>query len=334
MPKISIIIPVYNKACYLRELLDEIVAQSFSHYECILIDDGSSDGSSEICDRVVAMDSRFDVRHIPNGGVSHARNLGLMLAHGEYITFIDSDDKIHSEYLNNLYTCITQSGADLVISGYQKFWEDNRTPVDFHLPYSKGLHTMSELLPDFCRVQKETGIYGCCTAKIFGREMVGDIRFDEALKLAEDFDFYLKLYAKVGTVYIDFAPYYFYRQAAENSSALRSDYDCDYISQLHIYLRFRAFLQSVEAYTDENKRILDKLLQNYVYFSAFYCKEDQMKTMFPALSKKMREEQIDAAHENRKIQFVLSLLRERRYTALHTYLMCYRGLRKLIRRSV
>ncbi len=334
MPKLSIIIPVYNKALYLRVLFDEIRTQSFCDFECLLIDDGSSDGSSEICDQVAEMDSRFRVRHIPNSGVSNARNLGLKLAQGEYITFIDSDDEIYSEYLENLCTCMEQSNADLVISGYEKFWEDNRNPIDFQLPYSKGLHTMTELLPDFCRVQKETGIYGCCTAKIFSRSLVSDVKFDESLKLGEDFDFYLKLYAKIKTVYVDFASYYFYRQAAENSSAIRSDYDCDYLSQLYIYLRFRSFLQSAAAYTGENKKILDEMLQNYVYFSAFYCKENQMKTMFSLLSNLMRAEQIGDHYENRKIRFVLSSLRKQRYTVLRTYLVCYRALRKLMNRRV
>lgn len=333
MPKLSIIIPVYNKVLYLDKLLNEIMEQVFRDFECLLIDDGSSDGSSEICDRAAQSDTRFIVRHIPNGGVSHARNLGLTIAQGEYVTFIDSDDEIHPEYLQNLYNCIVKSGADFVISGYQKFWEDNRPPIDFHLPYSKGLHEMSELLPDFCRVQKETGVYGCCTAKIFSSDLANGIRFDESLKLAEDFDFYLKLYAKIKTVYVDFAPYYFYRQAAENSSTIYSDCDCDYLSQLRIYLHFRSFLQSAAVYTGENESILDELLQKYTYFSAFYCKDGQMKTMFSLLSNLMREERIDTYHENRKIQFVLSSLQKQRYTALRAYLVCYRALRKLIKRS-
>ena len=92
MPKISIIVPVYKVEKYLNRCLDSIIAQTFSAWECILVDDGSPDKSGIICDEYVARDSRFVVIHQENAGVSFARNAGLDIAQGEYICFVDSDD--------------------------------------------------------------------------------------------------------------------------------------------------------------------------------------------------------------------------------------------------
>ena len=93
--KISIIIPVYNKQRYLNTVLRQLRDQSFRDYECILVDDGSADASGAICDEAVAVDSRFRVIHLVNGGVSRARNTGISMARGEYVTFIDADDELH-----------------------------------------------------------------------------------------------------------------------------------------------------------------------------------------------------------------------------------------------
>ena len=99
---ISIIVPVYNAERVLHYCLDSILAQTYSDFELILIDDGSKDNSGKICDEYAAKDNRVTVRHIENQGVSHARNFGIELAVGEYILFIDSDDFVNNQYLEKL----------------------------------------------------------------------------------------------------------------------------------------------------------------------------------------------------------------------------------------
>ena len=110
---ISIIIPVYNVSQYLNECIQSVVNQSYKDFECILIDDGSSDGSEIICDQWEQKDSRIKVIHQPNQGVSKARNRGIAEVQGEYITFIDSDDWIDSNYLNALLQPIEKYNVDL-----------------------------------------------------------------------------------------------------------------------------------------------------------------------------------------------------------------------------
>ena len=116
---ISIIVPIYNAEKHLHRCIDSILAQTFTDFELLLIDDGSTDSSGAICDEYAQKDSRIRVFHKVNGGVSSARNLGLDNAGGEWITFVDADDSIKPEYLRNLLGH-THTGADLIFS-YAEF---------------------------------------------------------------------------------------------------------------------------------------------------------------------------------------------------------------------
>ncbi len=115
MPKISVIVPIYNMEKLMRKCLNSILAQTFQDYECLLIDDGSKDGSPVICDEYVAKDSRFKVFHKPNGGLSDARNYGLERAQGEYTIFFDPDDWVDKDCLKDLYDKAVETGADMVM---------------------------------------------------------------------------------------------------------------------------------------------------------------------------------------------------------------------------
>ena len=116
---ISIIIPVYKVEKYLRRCLDSILAQTYSEWECILVDDGSPDESGKICDEYACNDVRFKVVHKKNGGVSSARNEGLVLAKGEWIAFVDSDDYVSKEWLYSVSQYILQHDkADCFVWGH------------------------------------------------------------------------------------------------------------------------------------------------------------------------------------------------------------------------
>ena len=119
---ISIIIPVYNVRDYLDICLSSIAAQSYSDWECILVDDGSRDGSGELCDKWAEKESRMHVVHQENSGVSCARNRGLGLAKGEYVVFVDSDDYVDADYLSNLSA---EPSADLFVTGVKHMRHDN-----------------------------------------------------------------------------------------------------------------------------------------------------------------------------------------------------------------
>ncbi|MCR4604953.1 MAG: glycosyltransferase [Eubacterium sp.] len=114
---ISITIPVYNSEKYLRACIDSVLNQTYTDFELLLVDDGSTDGSGEICDEYAKKDSRVRVFHTPNGGSSAARNYGIDRAQGEYLGFIDSDDEIEPDMYELLYELITKEDADISMCG-------------------------------------------------------------------------------------------------------------------------------------------------------------------------------------------------------------------------
>lgn len=112
-PLVSVIVPVYNAERYLRACLDSILNQSYQHLEILLIDDGSTDDSSDICDQYATDDRRITVVHQPNGGIAAAQNTGLDTAHGDYIAFCDNDDIMHHANIEILLQAIGATGADM-----------------------------------------------------------------------------------------------------------------------------------------------------------------------------------------------------------------------------
>ena len=125
MIEISVIVPVYNVEKYLKRCVGSILAQSFKDFELILVDDGSTDNSGVICDELAKIDNRISVQHHPNQGVSAARNRGIEAAKGEWIAFIDSDDYVLPDYLQNLYQGTLKSDGDFVMTGIKHVFEND-----------------------------------------------------------------------------------------------------------------------------------------------------------------------------------------------------------------
>lgn len=326
--KLSIIIPVYNKIRYLAAILQQVKEQSFADFECLIIDDGSSDGSGAVCDAFEAEDQRFRVFHIPNGGVSHARNMGLDAAQGEYITFIDADDGITPDYLENLVRCMEESEADLVISGYQKV-DSNGRLLRCVIPETTGLRSTGELLPDFAQIQLESGLYGCCVAKIFRRNFLNSIRFNENLRLAEDFDFYLNLYEIADTIYLDDHMGYLYLQDAENSTGNAASEKIDYLAQLRIHLHYRSVLQNRDVYTGKNREIVDKRLADYAYFTLFHTPLPQYRERFDQLYYLHKEANMKLLDGKKLRKWLFFCLQHNLYGMAKGTMLLYRSARRI-----
>ncbi|MBY4961294.1 glycosyltransferase [Streptococcus suis] len=123
-PLISIIVPVYNVETYLDQCIHSVLNQTYSNWELLLINDGSTDSSGSMCDDYARRDGRIRVIHMKNRGVSEARNTGLTLSKGEYITFLDSDDGIREDFLETCLTTAIQHEVDIVI-GHFFIWDEN-----------------------------------------------------------------------------------------------------------------------------------------------------------------------------------------------------------------
>ncbi|MCC3356088.1 glycosyltransferase [Bacillus sp. REN16] len=139
MPFFSIIVPVYNVDNYLRQCIDSIISQSFNDYELILVDDGSTDQSPAICDEYANNNNKIRVIHKLNGGLSDARNVGIKNATGEFIIFVDSDDYIISNTLNNFYLILKNDYyADVLITRIMKVFSENEIKyMDSEFPIDK-----------------------------------------------------------------------------------------------------------------------------------------------------------------------------------------------------
>ena len=123
---ISVIVPIYNVEKYLQKCVDSIINQTYKNLEIILVDDGSPDNCPKMCDDYAEKDSRIKVVHKENGGLSDARNVGMEVATGEYVSFIDSDDYISLDFYETLLETIVDNDSDVVECGVVKFYENEK----------------------------------------------------------------------------------------------------------------------------------------------------------------------------------------------------------------
>lgn len=155
-PTVSIIVPVYNVEKYLARCIDSILPQSFSNFELLLIDDGSSDASGSICDEYAKRDNRIRIIHQNNTGSAKARQIGFANAFGEYMAFVDSDDWVDDNYLSSMLECAIQGNADIVISAYWRYQRNDRYIAN--QPTAMDCHTL----------QKDA-LNGCCHAGLWNK---------------------------------------------------------------------------------------------------------------------------------------------------------------------
>lgn len=139
-PRFSVVIPVYKVEKYLRQCLDSVLAQSYTDFEIVVVDDGSPDNCPAICDAYAAADSRVTVIHKENGGLSDARNAGLLAATGEYVIFMDSDDYyLSTDLFTEIDAKIAETACDAVFFQYRKYIEKSKTLKESPVPYPETM---------------------------------------------------------------------------------------------------------------------------------------------------------------------------------------------------
>lgn len=216
-PRISIIIPVYNCEKYLHRCLDSILVQTFRDWECILIDDGSTDLSGKILDDYTEKDQRFIVFHKVNGGVSSARNIGLDVSTGEYVTFMDADDLWTSPLcLEESIAKAIKTNVDIVRFDYKAI--DEKDNVLFSSELIKYREPFSnQIIPnDLFFSQIVRGEF-FCPLLLIRKTVIGDIRFNVGQVFLEDMDFIARLMFKVNSCYYIPKDYYAYRKSSNSA---------------------------------------------------------------------------------------------------------------------
>lgn len=238
--KISIVVPVYNAEEYLDRCLHSVLDQEFSSYEVILVDDGSTDSSSLICDRYSSTDPRFVTLHQPNRGVSAARNAGKNMAQGEYVMFLDADDALLPYALDSLVESAT--GEDIIFGGYAAF------TYGVHSKEVKPKKSVSYKGEDYQKFFSENITRNCELldapwAKLFRTKAVRSISFNENLSYAEDKLFVFEALSKCRSAMTVSQPVYaYYRRNGSLGSDLSSD---KHISKLMQFLPQYANVVSV-----------------------------------------------------------------------------------------
>ena len=218
--KISIIVPVYNAENYLRRCIDSILEQTYTNFELLLINDGSTDGSAKILEEVKESDSRIRVVHKKNEGVSATRNLGLKLVTGDYITFIDSDDFVDKLYLEVLYKSLTENDADIASGNFASFNEERQTFLFFTTEetYFEKVYSPQEWLDQENNPRHNLFLTVIFTPfKLYKRELWEDIEYPVG-RVREDDAIIHKLYLRCQRISFVNSAIYFYSQHEDSLS--------------------------------------------------------------------------------------------------------------------
>mgnify|MGYP002740772133 FL=1 len=249
-PSISIIVPIYNREQWLSDCLDSILAQTFTNWECILVDDGSTDNSLKIAQEYAANDERFIVFSQENQGVSAARNLGLDHAQGKWLAFVDSDDEIAPDYLEILYKLGEDNNADLVNASCIYHYNGNKKLA---IILNDTIYTYQE--EDFGNYfnSRMPSII-----KLYRLDLVKEhhLRFETKFHFAEDLIFCIEFYLRAQRFATSSKAIYKYYIRDENQHQLHKQF-YDFQTEIELYNRIVSYYKQITArYPHGNKQLI------------------------------------------------------------------------------
>lgn len=221
-PKLSIIMPVYNVEEYLGESIESILQQTFKDFELILINDGSTDNSGEICEKYSKLDNRIRVMHKENSGAGSARNYGIMNSTGEFLAFVDSDDTIECNMYKTMIDIALKEESDIVVCGYKEIdylmnnEKINTTPLGNDNEIESD--EIKEKVEEFLKKNQILG-YASLFNKIYKREVIirNNLFLNEDMKFAEDLSFNISVLMKIKKINAINEPFYNCRRINSNS---------------------------------------------------------------------------------------------------------------------
>lgn len=259
--KVSIIIPVYNTGERLQRCLDSVIGQTFTDFECIVVDDGSTDNSPRVIDEYAEKDARFVSIHKKNGGVSSARNFGLDKAQGEWVVFLDSDDFFKENHLEVLLSAVN-GNVDLVFTGYVDVCQDNQNKTHSYLG---ELYVGVDEIRTFI-TQTDVISYMIPWDKMFRRSLIeaNHIRFDEKLALSEDRLFCYECLLHVCGIMTISDITYIHDASDKNSLSYRQ-----YPASQNAY-RFQAFVKPTNLLIDRYALTLEESFEIWKYLWSLF----------------------------------------------------------------
>lgn len=318
-PKVSVIVPVYNVEKYLNRCINSILNQTFKDFELILVNDGSTDNSTMICQKFASKDKRVKVINKSNEGVSSARNEGLRIALGEWIYFCDADDELFSDCLEFLLNKVTDN-IEFVMAGYEIVKCSVRTLVGINIP-DCIISPMDAIRLLFDRIDKR--YHGYTFTKLFKGEIIKKIgiKFDKKIFYNED-RLFICLYLSKINGFVSYSSHPVYKYYFNESGAMNNIYS-------QSYFRFEtdldAFIQMYEISKHINNKKISQLIKKGMFNS--YKKNQRLIRQF-SLSIN-----IDLARINRKLDANIKH-KERVYFEIYYQLSyIYRNIKTLFRAS-
>lgn len=208
MIPVSIIVPVYNVEKYINRCIESILNQTFINYELIIVDDGSPDNSAMICEEYAKIDERISVIHKKNGGLSSARNVGIDIAKGKYLFFVDGDDVIHPKTLEILYSGLVECGAQISIGNFCRFHENNELVFQAKEQNDLSVYSGVQVLGKLYDKNKASRYVSAC-GKLIQHSLFENVRFPVGRLFEDEFTTYL-LYYNARTVFVTEKKLYYY----------------------------------------------------------------------------------------------------------------------------
>lgn len=279
---ISVIVPVYNVENYLEKCLQSIINQTNGNWELLLVDDGSTDSSGEICDRYSKNYDRIAVFHKNNGGVSSARNVGLQHAKGDYVIFIDGDDWIEPTLFEDFCKINQEKKLDLFMFEYC-IDDERESKIHFvDVKWYGDNDTEKALISTINPNNRLIGV------KIYSKELIGGNRFDTGIILGEDTLFSVNVVSKAQSIYYSDKYYYHYVQSP--NSAVRSSFKLEKLSGLEAYekdieiCRLNGFLTALD-YAKEAYIMLAIALAKEAYLDVSFDEKPVFTNIFSGIKK-------------------------------------------------
>lgn len=258
---VSVIIPIYNAEDYIEKCLNSIINQDYRSLEILVINDGSNDGSLEICKRIALHDERIQIISTENCGVSRARNKGLSLASGQYICFIDADDYVDKDYIKKYVDVINQTKADVVAGGIIEEHSDrtilkkNQNLVLDNIACKNLVHSLLDNRTDDLK-SYDPQILGFLTGKIYRRDKIKNINFPENIPIREDAIFNAKVFLNIKKLVLsDVTGYHYVINDKSATGKYRSNYN----------IEAKMFLKECKKIWKNNNLHMNSLYVGYLY---------------------------------------------------------------------
>ncbi len=310
--KVSIIVPIYNAQIFLKKLIENLTNQTYKNIEIILVNDGSTDNSLTICNELQKHDSRIKVIDKENGGVSSARNKGIEVSNGDYVTFVDSDDNIDEDYIRKMVENI-EDECCLIKCNYRNKLKEEKLNRDKYLEKIIS----GEIL-------------GVCWGYLFRKDLLEDIYFDEKTSYMEDTVFIIQYLLRIKNVKIIDNDLYIHNYNLESLTVSRNDIEKKIDGYLYSINKIKKILIQENIYSDKYDKYLDRRKIKIV--EAEFAKVKDIEIIKRLLNNQNIIDVINLSNINLKYKSFIRLLKYKKYQKIVFYIKIRNLIKKLVKR--